>query len=207
MVIVKVPTVNMIDAQTQFLQETGKTEVKLNEFFGWLQDGRIAKEKKEEKIRNKETEKMELKDIELKDSNFMTAKEKKAVLKHWEKFLKDGVKTKDFSKKLYYHLARHCDFTAHRDQYGFYATYFDNPDQSIKFLRQFDKDSGCMSVEYGTAWWMDRGEYKDVNSEMCKIADEYKTGLYERLKDNAKSRDIEMAKKLLEKHGISVDLE
>ena len=147
-----------------------------------------------------------MKEVELKDSEFMTAKEKKMILKLWERFLKDGMVKKDFSKRLYNHLIYHCSFIAHYDQYGFYGTYFNDPKQSIEFLHQFDKDFGCVSVEYGTTWWMG-GEYKDINSEMRRIADKYKTGLYERLASKAKSEDIEMAKKLLEKHGISVDLE
>jgi len=146
------------------------------------------------------------KEIELKDSEFMTVEEKKIVLKQWRKFLEGGMVEKDFSKKLYHHLSYHCSFIAHYDQYGFYRTYFDNPEQSIRFLKQFDKDFGCVSVEYGKTWWVD-GEYEDINSEMCKIADEYKTGLYRKLESNARSGDIEMAKALLRKHRISVDLE
>ena len=192
----------MIDAQAQFLRETGKTEVRFNEFFGWLQDRGMAKEK----IRNKEAEKMDLKDIELKDSEFMTAKEKKMVLKQWERFLRGGMAEKDFSKRIYEHLYLHCSFIAHYDQHGFYGTFFTDPEQSIEFLHHFDTDFGGVNGEYRTTWWVE-DEYGDINSEMCKIADKYKAGLYERLESEARSGDIEMAKMLLGKHGISVDLE
>jgi len=170
--IVKVPTVNMIDAQTQFLQETGKTEVIFNKFFGWLQDREMAKEKRDKKIRNKEVEKIDLRDIKLVDSRFMTAKEKKMVLEHWERFLKGGMVEKDFSKRLYDHLIYHCSFIAHYSQDGFYHTYFDDPGQSEEFLKQFDKDFGCINVEYKTTWWIN-DEYKDINVGMCRIADTY----------------------------------
>ena len=46
--IAKAPSVNMLDILAQFSRETGKTEVRFNEFFVWLQDREVAKEKREE---------------------------------------------------------------------------------------------------------------------------------------------------------------
>ena len=142
--------------------------------------------------------------IELKDCKFMSAEDKKKILKQWDSFLKVGFAYGNFTNALYEHLKMHCGFIAHFDRYGFYATYFEDPERSIAFLKQFDKDYGCVSVEHGATWWMD-GEYEDINSEMCRIADEYKTWLYKNLKDDAKDRDMEIAKILLRKHGISIE--
>jgi len=46
--IAKAPSVNMLNILAQFLRETGKTGVRFNEFFVWLQDREIAKKKREE---------------------------------------------------------------------------------------------------------------------------------------------------------------
>ena len=202
--IVKAPSPNMIDAQEQFMRETGKKEIRFGEFFGWLQERTIEKEKREEESRNEKVVKMDLKDIELKDSEFMTVKEKKTVLRQWDRFLKGGMREKDFTKALYKHLINQCSFIAHFDQYGFYATYFIDPEATVKFIQQFDSTYGCVSIEYGATWWIN-GEYEDINTEMCRRVDKYKTVLYARLNGEARSKDIETAKVLLEKHGVTIN--
>ena len=51
--------------------------------------------------------------VELTDTKFMTADQKRVVLKQWEIFLRGGLKAGDFNKALYDHLIQHCSFIAH----------------------------------------------------------------------------------------------
>ena len=132
----------------------------------------------------------------LKDSKFMTVKEKKIVLKDWERFIKNGFRFEDFTKRLYEHLHLHCSFTAHFNQEGFYDAYFKNPGDTITFLHHFDLDR----AEYG--WWLQE-EYSDVNRAMCSILQRYKEAIYTRLSEEVRRRDIEMARQLLAKHGLT----
>ena len=132
--------------------------------------------------------------------------EKKKILKLWDRFLRTDFQAENFSRFLYKHLTQHCGFMAHYDKYGFYATYFENPRDTIKFLRQFDKDFGCVSVESNTTYWLEveKDEYKAINVEMCIVADKYKKEIYEKLLRKVRENDINMAKILLEKHGIII---
>src|SRR5919202_5205674 len=97
------------------------------------------------------------------DSQCMTAKEKEQVLKQWETFLKHGLQSAHFTGKLYKHLTLHCSFIAHYNIHGFYETYFESPEQSLKFLSQFDREQGAYSVEYGWTYWL-QDEYSDINN-------------------------------------------
>ena len=51
--------------------------------------------------------------IEFKDVRFMTAVDKKKVLRQWVRFLKSGCDARHFMKSLYHHLIQHCSFIAH----------------------------------------------------------------------------------------------
>jgi len=121
--------------------------------------------------------------MELKDVQFMSAAEKRKVLKQWELFLKYGLQDKHFSKSLYHHLMQHCSFIAHYDKNGFYATYFLHGDDTRRFLSQFDirnaqldpeGDIAVMprSVEYGSTQWYTH-DYDDINRAMIKVAARY----------------------------------
>lgn len=154
------------------------------------------------------------------DSEFMTAKEKAQVLKVWESFLRsllepdsgekvltDGGylppnKFRRFTKALYEHLHQRCGFIAHYDRAGFFAEYFLDPEDTIRFLRQFDRDHGRGSVEYeGVDWWL-KGDCTDINNAMIDVFGEYKAALYEMLRAQAKAKDIAKAQALLAKHGV-----
>lgn len=138
----------------------------------------------------------------LKDSEFLTAKEKAAVLRQWKRFIENGFHYGDFTKRLYEHLHLHCAFIAHFDRGGFYATYFQDPEDTIRFLNQFDSDYGFKSVEYGADWWI-QGEYEDVNTAMCDILQLHRAKLYADLSDKVRRNDLEEAKRLLAKHGVT----
>ena len=92
---------------------------------------------------------------EFKDVRFMTAAEKKKVLRQWVRFLKSGFDARIFMKSLYQHLIQHCSFIAHYNLGGFYAVYFVDPTATQRLLDQFDRSKGCLSVEYGGSGWME----------------------------------------------------
>jgi hypothetical protein len=139
---------------------------------------------------------------EFKDSEFMTAKEKGLVLAQWRRFVERGFNFEHFSDRIYKHLTLHASFIAHFDRRGFFATYFDDPEATIRFLRQFDIDYGYVSVEYGSSWWI-KGEYEDINHAMCDVVETCKGRLYAELEQKVRGRDLAIASQLLSKHGVS----
>lgn len=144
----------------------------------------------------------------LHDSKFMTAVQKSRVLKQWDIFLRSGCQKEKFTKQLYHHLMQHCSFIAHYDIHGFYATYFEQGDDTVHFLSQFDDRNGMPnSVEYKMTYWLTGEEYYDINSEMIRIAGKYIPLLIKQAQARQKARDIHLAEMLLAKHGIKVDIE
>jgi len=150
---------------------------------------------------------------EFTDSKFMSAQEKETALRDWERFLKGGCKKEQFTKVLYHHLMQHCSFIAHYDINGFYATYFENGDTTIRFLSQFDptratfaEPSGKLiipprSAEMGMTYWA-KGDYEDINTEMIRVAGKYIPKLVGAAGARQRASDISTAEALLAKHGI-----
>ena len=144
----------------------------------------------------------------MKDVKFMSAQQKEKVLRQWELFLKSGCEEKRFTKVLYEHLIMHCSFIAHYDIHGFYSTYFDEGEDTVHFLSQFDNNNGIpKSIEYGMTYWYTDPDYNDINSEMCRVASKYIPALVKMFKNNQKIIDIMRAKMLLEKHSVAVIIE
>lgn len=75
-------------------------------------------------------------------------------------------------------------------QQGFYGTYFEDPEDTIKFMKQFDKDQGCISVEYGMKYWLTGEDYGDINPAMVEAYEPYKTEIYPRLRQKAKQKKL-----------------
>jgi len=143
----------------------------------------------------------------LEDVRFMTAKEKEKVLRAWELFLKSGCAKPKFTKALYNHLIQHCSFIAHYDLHGFYSTYFEEGEDTIHFLSQFDNSNGIpKSVEYGMTYWYTDSDYNDLNSEMCRVASKYIPGLVWLAKSDQIEADTSRAKALLAKHGLEAEI-
>ena len=138
------------------------------------------------------------------DTTYMTAKEKELVLKAWKTFIKNGLKWEHFTDRLYKHLINNASFIAHYNRLGFYDTYFERPEDTARFLQQFDIDYGNLSVEYGGTWWLTQEDYNDINSAMCQAIEPFKLAIYSRCLENERERDVTYAKALLSKHGISV---
>lgn len=139
------------------------------------------------------------------DSKFMSAAEKSKVLKNWEMFLKSGLEKDKFTPALYHHLINHCSFIAHYDIHGFYATYFENGDDTLAFLSQFDtRDGISRSIEYGMTYWLTDDDYYDINTEMCRIAFRYIPALELRARNDQRHADLAHAEALLKKHGMNL---
>jgi hypothetical protein len=68
----------------------------------------------------------------LQDSKFMTAEQKKKVLKQWDTFIRGGFSPHLFTDAIYQHLNLHCGFIAHYNRAGFYSTYWN--DDFIAFV-------------------------------------------------------------------------
>jgi hypothetical protein len=145
----------------------------------------------------------------MKDTKFMTGKEKEKVLQHWETFLKNGCKRADFTKDLYHHLINQCSFMAHYDINGFYDTYFAEGEDTVHFLSQFDRSKGYRSVEIGMTYWIRDGNdvcqgYYDINNAMVDIAGKYIPALVAGAEGHQKKADLARAKALLAKHGLEM---
>jgi len=131
----------------------------------------------------------------------MVADEKQRLLKAWKKFIKSGFSFRCFTDRLYRHLIMRCGFIAHFNRRGFYLTYFANPDDTLRFFRQFDKDYGYRSIELGVDVWI-RGEYEDINMAMCDVWEEHKVVKNAKLEYAVRERDLAQARELLKKHGV-----
>lgn len=139
----------------------------------------------------------------MKDTKFMSALEKQKVLRQWELFLKSGLAREKFTKSLYHHLIQHCSFIAHYDLNGFYSTYFEEGEDTVKFLSQFDNQNGIpASVEYNMIYWYTDPDYNDINSAMCRIASKYIPGLISKATGSQRQVDVLRARALLAKHGL-----
>ena len=139
----------------------------------------------------------------MKATKFMSADEKEKVLRDWQRFIESDFSQARFTKALYNHLIQHCSFIAHYNQSGFYGTYFEDPEDTIKFMKQFDKDKGCVSVEYGMKYWLNAEDYGDINTAMVETLEPYKAEIYPRLKQRARERklgEIERLKRELAKY-------
>jgi len=147
-------------------------------------------------------------DEQMKDVQFMSAKEKQKVLQQWELFLKNGLSKDKFTKLLYHHLIQHCSFIAHYDLHGFYSTYFEEGEDTVRFLSQFDNRNGIpKSIEYGMIYWYTDPDYNDINSAMCRIASRYIPRLVIEAESKQKKMDVTRAQLLLAKHGIKANTE
>ena len=143
-----------------------------------------------------------MKQYVFRDSEFMSAGEKLLVLKAWVRFLKNGLRSEDFSDRLYKHLINHCGFIAHYSRAGYYTTYFENGEDTTRFLSQFDKRGECHSVEYGGAWG--NGEYEDLRRAMIEEASGYIPTLMEQASGHARESDLAEARRLAAKHGFQI---
>jgi hypothetical protein len=140
---------------------------------------------------------------EFRDTRFMTAAEKAAMLDDWERFLEQGFERAYFTKPLYDHLVQNCQFIAHYDRGGFHDHYFGEKKNTGSFIRQFTEG---VSAEYGWSNWL-QGDYDDINQAMCELMRKYAPRLRHSLDTAIRAEDIAEARALLAKHGIQFDLD
>ena len=143
-----------------------------------------------------------------KDEKFMSAAEKRLVLRAWKTFLKHGCQKDHFTERLYDHLTQRCSFIAHFDRHGFYAFYFETPSQSTcRFLDQFDPAKPGISAEYGHTFWLSRYTGCDLSEAMREAAAPYIPKL--RFQFANLEQDLSIAIALAAKHGkqlVDVDV-
>ena len=111
-----------------------------------------------------------------KNTEFMTAREKELALKHWEKFLKQGLQKHHFTKRLYHHLYLHCGFIAHYDLSGFYSTYFEAGQDTERFFKHF-----CIQSAQNHGANID---YGDLNTAMRAVYRQYQNTIEKQAEDN-----------------------
>jgi len=141
------------------------------------------------------------------DAEFMTAKEKAAVLKDWERLLKAmatgdfgsteetecGRKSSKFTKRLYNHLHLHCGHIAHYNQSGFFYAQFGDSEKIINFVETFHSHTTfCAS------------DYRDITRAMGQMLVDYGPKIVARCIVAEREQDITVGKALLAKHGITV---
>ena len=148
---------------------------------------------------------------QFKDSQFMTAEEKRKVLRDWERFLAGGCSRQDFTKSLYRHLTLHCSFIAHYDIHGFYAEYFNHGDDTARFLSQFDRTKGCRSIEYGEDYWIRNcndvsSQYYDINNAMVDVAAKYIPILVSAANKKQRGKDLNLVRAILAKHDVNIKI-
>ena len=69
-----------------------------------------------------------------------------------------------------------------------------DPEDTIRFLHQFDIDFGFRSVEYGMTLWVEDSDCRDVNRIMCEIVAPLKAALDEELSKESTKKDLEKAR-------------
>jgi len=143
-----------------------------------------------------------MKQYVFRDSEFMSAREKLLMLKAWVRFLKNGLRSEDFSDRLYKHLVNHCGFIAHFNRAGYYATYFEDGEDTTRFHSQVEKRGECRSVECGGGWG--NGEYEDLRRAMIEEASGYIPALMEHASAKVEESDLAEARRLAAKHGFQI---
>lgn len=138
------------------------------------------------------------------DTRFVSAQDKRRVIKAWARFLKGGCRFEQFTVALYEHLILHCSFIAHYNRHGFYDHYFTSPERKRQFFSQFDRSQGCYSVELGWRGWLG-GECADLNDAMVKVAAAYIPHIVEECDGWERQRDLAEAMALLAKHAVDTD--
>src|SRR5262245_19701999 len=135
------------------------------------------------------------------DAEFMSAREKELVLADWLWFLRKGLRYSDFTDRLYRHLILHCSLIAHYSRAGFYTTYFEQGDDTARFLSQFDVRGDCYSVEFGGRLWIE-GAYRDLNRAMIQDGADTIPRLIDQAQARQREADLTYARALYEKHGL-----
>jgi len=77
-----------------------------------------------EAVEEKVTYHSSIRPAEFADSKWLSADEKRKVLKQWTAFVKNGFPETLFTSSIYDHLHLHCGYIAHYDKHGYYGEYW-----------------------------------------------------------------------------------
>ena len=128
-----------------------------------------------------------------KDLEYLTAKEKETVYKHWIRFLEEGLQKKHFTKQLYKHLRLHCGVHAHYDINGCYGYYFEQPQNTMSFIDGF--------ISYTSDMFRCK-DYDDINDAMRNALVKH-TDLIKKVKARELlENDLKLIAGLFHRHGI-----
>jgi hypothetical protein len=71
------------------------------------------------------------------DAQFMSADDKRKLLKAWTTFVSHGFQRRHFTNRIYKHLSLHCGHIAHFNIDGFYSTWFVHGAARREFMAYF----------------------------------------------------------------------
>ncbi len=147
---------------------------------------------------------MSAEDRQFTDEKFMSASDKRKVLRAWIRFLQNGCKQTQFTADLYHHLSQHCSFIAHYDRHGFYSVYFErHTPETFRFLDQFDPQKSGISAEYGTTHWLSPSVTgSDLNAAMREAAGPFVDSLRRHFAEIHRQAEMAQVNRLLAKHGL-----
>jgi hypothetical protein len=130
-----------------------------------------------------------LDDPQFSDERFMSAEQKRKVLRTWKRFLNNGCAKSQFTEGLYHHLTQHCSFIAHFDRLGFYNFYFERITSDLfRFFDQFDPQKPGISAEYGTTHWLSAHHTGgDLNHAMREAAGPCLQGIAARVRGDTEA--------------------
>jgi len=116
-----------------------------------------------------------------KDTWFMSAHDKRLVLRQWTRFLDSRFDRGKFTKRLYQYLSLHCSFIAHYNIDGFWDHYFARGSEArqLAFILQFDRVANPLhtGAEIRMYCWSNDSEYDDINQAMIDVMTERAPGL------------------------------
>ena len=140
------------------------------------------------------------------DEHFMSAAQKKKVLRAWSRFLKSGCAKTQFTEDLYNHLVQHCSFIAHFDRKDFYNFYFEQITTSLfRFFDQFDPEKPGISAEYGGTHWLSKHNTgSDLNHAMREAGGPCLERLRQTFLETRRQRDIGVASSILATYGLAI---
>ncbi len=104
---------------------------------------------------------------------FISADEKRKILKRWTVFVKAGFQWHLFTEAIYNHISLHCGYIAHYDRHCFYTTYW-----AAEELHQYAKDCNLdirpvPTSFYGWESFLKQfdiwGNYADISYHMMKV--------------------------------------
>ena len=151
--------------------------------------------------------------ISVSDSPFMTAAEKRRVLREWTCFLRtlsEHYNDKNrclssFGDALYRHLHSHCGFVGRSSRSEFFREYFEDGARTLGFIRQFDIAGNRLgyAATFSTTAWL-HGDYADINRAMRGVASRFTPQIKTAAQAAQREAGVTGARRLASRHGSCV---